>query len=124
MDALNIASREQGKPGKFPWLVFGLLAIFRASTVALIAFRPSRPCGAMDLDGSHPRGQVEAEATRSFFFFCGAPKKGHPLHLGVSFFEGICVCVCVVSKGAKEGNPPFSGSPTKRHTHVLNMSRF
>ena len=31
VDALHIASREQGKPCKFPWFGSGLLAIFRAS---------------------------------------------------------------------------------------------
>ena len=34
VDALNIASKEQRTPCKFPWFVVDLLAIFRASTVA------------------------------------------------------------------------------------------
>ena len=37
VDALNIASGEQGKPCKFPWLVFGLLAL------QYLGHPPSRP---------------------------------------------------------------------------------
>ena len=33
VDALNIASKEERKPCKFPWFVVDLLAIFGASTV-------------------------------------------------------------------------------------------